>query len=52
MYIPSVHSIVNCRIYHGISHGQPVETEIDMLDVGLSSHLLVVVGVDKINVVR
>ena len=52
MYIPSVHSIVYCRVYHSISHGQPIETEIDMLDVGLSHHLLVVVGVDKINVVR
>ena len=50
-FLPSVHSIVNSRINHGISHSQPIETEIDMLDIRFGHNLLVVVSVDKIHVV-
>ena len=49
---PGVHPVVDERVEHGVGHGEPVKTEVDVLDVGLAADLGVVVGVDEVHVVR
>ena len=49
---PGVHPVVDERVEHGVGHGEPVEAEVDVLDVGLASDLGVMVRVDEVHVVR
>ena len=49
--IPGVHPVVDEWVEHGVGHGEPVEAEVDVLDVGLAADLDVVVGVDEVHVV-
>ena len=48
---PGVHPVVDERVEHGVGHGQPVESQVDVLDEGLSHDLLVVVRVDEVGVI-
>ena len=48
---PLVHPVVDDGVDTGVGHGQPVEGEIDMANVGVGSDVRVVVGVDEVDVV-
>ena len=48
---PGVHDVVDDRVDAGVGHGQPVEEEEDVPDVGLPGYGGVVVGVDEVDVV-
>ena len=48
---PGVHDVVDDGVDAGVGHGQPVEEEEDVPDVGLPSYGGVVVGVDEVDVV-
>ena len=50
-YLPCIHPIVDERIEHRVSHCQPVEAQIDVLNEWLLEQRGVVVGVDEIGVV-
>ena len=49
--LPGVHPVIDEGIEHGVGHGQPVESQVDVLDVGLRDDLFVMVGVDEVDVV-
>ena len=48
---PLVHPVVDDGVDTGVGHGQPVEGEIDVANVGVGSDVRVVVGVDEVDVV-
>ena len=48
---PLVHPVVDDGVDTGVGHGQPVEGEIDVANVGVGSNVRVVVGVDEVDVV-
>ena len=50
--LPGIHPIVNEWIEHGVGHGQPVESQVDMLNEWFVGDLFVMVGVDEIHMVR
>ena len=49
--IPLVHPVVDDGIHHGIGHGQPVETQIHVLDIFGGDHLIIVIRVDEEQVI-
>ena len=51
-FSPLVHGVIDQRVDTAVGHGQPVEPEIDMLDVGEGHDGGLVVGVDEVDVVR
>ena len=48
---PLVHPVVDDGVDAGGGHGQPVEGQVDVADVGYPGDLRVVVGVDEVDVV-
>ena len=49
--LPRVHEIVDDRIDHGVGHGQPVESEVVVDGERVLNDVLVVVGVEEVEVV-
>ena len=49
--VPRVHEIVDYRIDHGVGHGQPVESEVVVDGERVLNDVLVVVGVEEVEVV-
>ena len=51
MNLPVAHPVVDDGVDSTVGHGQPVEAEVDVLDVGGPHDLRVVVGVDEVDMV-
>ena len=51
-YCFPVHDIVDDRVNTGIGHGQPVETKVDMTNVGLPGDGWKVVGINEVDMIR
>ena len=50
--LPGIHPAVDDWVVHGIGHGQPVDAQVQLLDVGRDVDLLHVPRDDEINVER
>ena len=51
MNLPVAHPVVDDGVDSTVGHGQPLEAEVDVLDVGGPHDLRVVVGVDEVYMV-
>ena len=49
--IPCVEPVIDQRVDHGVGHGEPIESQIDVLDVAIAGDSLVVEDPDKVQVV-
>ncbi len=51
-YSPSIHPTVDNRIVHRVTHRQPVNDQIDFLDVAIFGQTLVLVGHQEESMLR
>ena len=50
MWLPCIHPTVDNRVVHGVTHGQPVDDQVHMLDVTFVRQALVNVHSDEVDV--
>lgn len=49
-YSLRIHPTINNRVVHGVAHSEPVDGEVDLLDVGVVHHAGVVRGHQEVHV--
>jgi hypothetical protein len=47
-YLPSIHKVVDDWVDHGVGHGEPVESEVDVLNSWTGNNIFVVICVEKV----
>lgn len=48
---PGIHPVIDEWVEHGVGHGKPIESEVYVLNEWFVGDLLVMVGVDEVDVI-